>query len=243
MALLDLDDPFTCVLYTSPTPQGGSGFRLSWNPGTAGGVTRSERESVEGRPLDERELIASAKNGDTRAFEKLVHIHQGIALRVAYLVLRDPDVVAHWHVRAADAPQNPAEVVSQVLRAGRARVRFDREPLRDSAGGILERLTDRQAVFTERDLLVEVAASFPKGATSAELSAATREVLRTGMASGELVPLPGNRPDHRWSLPGETRFSTRTQLEREHCVLATVHEASSVKVDLQRVELAAKVES
>lgn len=48
------------------------------------------RESVEGRPLDERELIASAQNGDTRAFEELVRIHQGIALRVAYLVVRDP---------------------------------------------------------------------------------------------------------------------------------------------------------
>jgi len=48
------------------------------------------RESVEGRPLDEQELIASAKNGDTRAFGQLVRIHQGIALRVAYLVVRDP---------------------------------------------------------------------------------------------------------------------------------------------------------
>lgn len=47
------------------------------------------RESVEGRPLDEQELIASAKNGDTRAFEQLVRTHQGIALRVAYLVVRD----------------------------------------------------------------------------------------------------------------------------------------------------------
>lgn len=45
---------------------------------------------MEGRPLDERELIASAQNGDTRAFEQLVRIHQGTALRVAYLVVRDP---------------------------------------------------------------------------------------------------------------------------------------------------------
>jgi len=44
---------------------------------------------VEGRPLDEQELIASAKNGDTRAFGQLVRTHQGIALRVAYLVVRD----------------------------------------------------------------------------------------------------------------------------------------------------------
>ena len=45
---------------------------------------------MEGRPLDERELIASAQHGDTRAFEQLVRIHQGIALRVAYLVVRNP---------------------------------------------------------------------------------------------------------------------------------------------------------
>ena len=45
---------------------------------------------MEGRPLDERELIASAQNGDTRAFEQLVRTHQAIALRVAYLVIRNP---------------------------------------------------------------------------------------------------------------------------------------------------------
>ena len=45
---------------------------------------------MEGRPLDERELIARAQHGDTRAFEQLVRIHQGIALRVAYLVVRNP---------------------------------------------------------------------------------------------------------------------------------------------------------
>lgn len=46
-------------------------------------------QSVEGRPLDERELIASAQDGDIRAFEELVRTHQAIALRVAYLVVRD----------------------------------------------------------------------------------------------------------------------------------------------------------
>lgn len=50
------------------------------------------RESVKGHPLDGRELIASAKNGDTQAFGQLVRTHQGIALRVAYLVVRDSSV-------------------------------------------------------------------------------------------------------------------------------------------------------
>ena len=77
------------------------------------------RESVEGRPLDEQELIASAKNGDTRAFGQLVRTHQGIALRVAYLVVRDSseaeDVTQDAFVKAyrsldkfrAEAPFRP----------------------------------------------------------------------------------------------------------------------------------------
>lgn len=45
--------------------------------------------SVEGRPLDEQKLIASSREGDTRAFAELVRIHSPLALRVAYLVVRD----------------------------------------------------------------------------------------------------------------------------------------------------------
>lgn len=45
--------------------------------------------SVEGRPLDEAELIERAKNGDLDAYEELVRSHQAIALRVATLVLGD----------------------------------------------------------------------------------------------------------------------------------------------------------
>jgi RNA polymerase sigma-70 factor (ECF subfamily) len=45
--------------------------------------------SVEGRPLDEAELIKRARAGDPAAFEELVRIHQLVALRVAYLVVGD----------------------------------------------------------------------------------------------------------------------------------------------------------
>jgi RNA polymerase sigma-70 factor (ECF subfamily) len=41
---------------------------------------------VEGRPLDERELVLRARGGDGRAFEELVRTHQQIAYRVAFLV-------------------------------------------------------------------------------------------------------------------------------------------------------------
>jgi RNA polymerase sigma factor (sigma-70 family) len=45
--------------------------------------------SVEGRPLDERDLVERARRGDVDAYEFLVRTYQGLAQRVAYLVTRD----------------------------------------------------------------------------------------------------------------------------------------------------------
>jgi RNA polymerase sigma-70 factor (ECF subfamily) len=47
------------------------------------------RQSVEGRPLDETELIERSRNGDLDAYAELVRAHQSTALRVAILVLGD----------------------------------------------------------------------------------------------------------------------------------------------------------
>jgi RNA polymerase sigma factor (sigma-70 family) len=44
---------------------------------------------VEGRPLDELELVERAKKGDTRAYEVLVKRYQRIAQRTAYVVTGD----------------------------------------------------------------------------------------------------------------------------------------------------------
>ena len=41
---------------------------------------------MEGRPLDESDLIARAQRGDATAYEELVHAYQGIAFRTAYLI-------------------------------------------------------------------------------------------------------------------------------------------------------------
>jgi RNA polymerase sigma factor (sigma-70 family) len=41
---------------------------------------------VEGRPLEDAELVRQARDGDTRAYEELVRRHQAAAGRVAYLV-------------------------------------------------------------------------------------------------------------------------------------------------------------
>jgi RNA polymerase sigma factor (sigma-70 family) len=44
---------------------------------------------VEGRPLDELELVERAKKGDTGAYEVLVRRYQGVAQRTAYVVTGD----------------------------------------------------------------------------------------------------------------------------------------------------------
>lgn len=53
---------------------------------------------MEGRPLDENDLVERSRNGDVPAFEQLVRTHQGMAIRVAYLVVRD-------HAEAEDVTQ------------------------------------------------------------------------------------------------------------------------------------------
>ncbi|HIE22045.1 MAG TPA: RNA polymerase sigma factor, partial [Acidimicrobiia bacterium] len=75
------------------------------------------RESVEGRPLDEQELIARAQNGETRAFEQLVRSHQGIALRVAYLVVRS-------HAEAEDVTQEAFIKAYQAMDGFRPKAPF-----------------------------------------------------------------------------------------------------------------------
>jgi RNA polymerase sigma-70 factor (ECF subfamily) len=74
---------------------------------------------VEGRPLDECELIERAIKGDVAAYTELVRIHQHAALRVAMLVVGDPteaeDVAQEAFVKAhrnlgrfsADRPFRP----------------------------------------------------------------------------------------------------------------------------------------
>ena len=74
---------------------------------------------MEGRPLDDHELVARARDGDADAFSALVAQHQQAAFRVAWLIARDPgeaeDAVQEAFVKAwramprfrADAPFRP----------------------------------------------------------------------------------------------------------------------------------------
>lgn len=64
-------------------------------PGTPGhglvydGRDVSDQRPVQGRPSEDAELAARARDGDVGAFEELVTRNQAIAFRVAWLVVRD----------------------------------------------------------------------------------------------------------------------------------------------------------
>jgi RNA polymerase sigma factor (sigma-70 family) len=73
---------------------------------------------VEGRPRAERELVLRAQEGDARAYAELVHPHEEIAFRVAYVITRNA-------ADAEDAAQDG------LVKAWRALARFRAgEPLR-----------------------------------------------------------------------------------------------------------------
>ena len=92
---------------------------------------------MEGRPLDDHELVARARDGDADAFSALVARHQQAAFRVAWLIARDPgeaeDAVQEAFVKAwramprfrADAPFRPW-ILRIVSNEARNRVRSTR---------------------------------------------------------------------------------------------------------------------
>ena len=98
-----------------------------------------------------------------------------------------PDIAAHWTLKALDAPQDPAEVVRQVVTAGRLGIRPGDSALADGARRMVEAVTDRQATFTERDLLAHVASLYPDGATRAELEHATTLILAATLDTGHTL--------------------------------------------------------
>jgi conjugative relaxase-like TrwC/TraI family protein len=151
-----------------------------------------------------------------------------------------PDVVAHWQRRASEAPEDPTQVVRRVV--GEVRHGFCPSPwsLTDSAEWIVIEVTDSQPVFTRRDLLSYVAASFPDGSTSADLTHAADRVLEAAVARGEAIPLTDQTPGGKWWLPDDALFTTRTQLDRERTVLSAVHQPSAVRVDRSVLDRAAK---
>ncbi len=180
------------------------------------------------------------------------------------------DVVAHWQRRAADAPEDVAVVVRAAVGIGQPSHRPTPEVVEEASGRLVEWVSDRQAVFTERDLVSHVASVFPDGANPDELVTATKDMLHVAERSGQvLTVLPhaesglilpegvvlsadelgiAAEQGPGWvkqgatvrlrALPGEARYTTRLQLEREEQVLGAVETRSPVTADRSVLEKA-----
>jgi len=178
------------------------------------------------------------------------------------------DTVDHWEQLALDSPEDVRAVVREAVRVATPD-RQDVEVESWSATRILERVADRQAVFTERDLLPDVAALHPHGTDATGLVDSARRVLEAGLESGEVVrvlPRRGSElrlPDgiglsddelaiiHHLTpqvdpidigsdrtMPGEARYTSRIQLERERQVLEAVTTPFPVAVEHTALERA-----
>ena len=108
---------------------------------------------MEGRPLEEGELVERAKRGDVRAFEEIVRTYQSIAFRTAYLIAGT----------AADAEEAAQD---GFLKAYRALSRFRRgEPLRPWLLQIVanEARNRRRTAGRRAQLRLRAAAQEPSG--------------------------------------------------------------------------------
>ena len=136
--------------------------------------------SVEGRPLREEELIADAKSGDVSAYARLVGLHQAVALRVAYLVVRD-------HAEAEDVTQEA------FVKAHRALGRFREDaPFRPWLLRIVrnEALNRRRSTGRRELLALRVAADPVSGgaAPSPETEVMSSEERRRVLAAVGALP-------------------------------------------------------
>ena len=180
------------------------------------------------------------------------------------------DVVAHWQRRAVDAPEDVVAAVRAAVGIGEPSQRPTPEVVEGAAGRLVEWVSDRQAVFTKRDLIAHVSSIFPDGANLAELVAATRDILYAAQRSGQVLTIlphaesglilpegivlsaeeldiaaergPGwikqGETVRFRALPGEARYTTRLQLEREERVLDAVRARSPVTADRDALEVA-----
>jgi len=125
------------------------------------------RRSVEGRPLEDRELIDRARDGNVGAYEELVRRYQGIALRTAHLVLRGAG-------EAEDAVQEA------FVKAYRALPRFRAEaPFRPW----LLRIVENEARNRRR-------AAGRRGRLALRLAQRAGPETREGRPSGDAAPSP-----------------------------------------------------
>jgi RNA polymerase sigma-70 factor (ECF subfamily) len=143
-------------------------------------VTGKHR-SVEGRPLDDADLIDRARQGDVRAYEELVERYREIAFRTAYLIARN----------AADAQDAAQEAF---VKAYFALPRFRQDsPLRPWLLRIVanEARNRRRSAGRRERLALRVAAEPSSGDVSApspEAEVLSREERAALLAAVERLP-------------------------------------------------------
>lgn len=146
-------------------------------------------------------------------------------------------VESFWYQKAIDAPVDVISLVEQVVTMGRVGLRPTEKEIERTARTIIESLTQKQATFTERDVIAYAAQLYRDGATVDELTTAAQFLVAAGRATGEVISLvPEAGLVRPRGLPGEPRFTTRTQLERETLVLNAVTATSAVTVDSGALE-------
>jgi RNA polymerase sigma factor (sigma-70 family) len=122
----------------------------------------SSKRSVEGRPLEDAELVDLARDGDVPAYEELVLRYQGIAYRVAWLVARQAG-------EAEDAVQEAFVKAYYALPRFRPGAPFRPWLLRIVANEARNRIrsTRRQERLVLRAAAVELAGAAPSPETTA----------------------------------------------------------------------------
>ncbi|MGH2630185.1 MAG: RNA polymerase sigma factor [Actinomycetota bacterium] len=124
-----------------------------------------DQRPVEGRPSEDAELTARARDGDVGAYEELVTRYQGIAFRVAWLVVRNrgdaEDAVQDAFVKAyyalprfrTGAPFRPwilRIVANEARNRGRSARRRDGLVVRAAATGSGDAAQSPEAAAMER---------------------------------------------------------------------------------------------
>jgi RNA polymerase sigma-70 factor (ECF subfamily) len=136
--------------------------------------------TVEGRPLEDAELIERARRGEVMAYEELVRRYQDVAVRTAHLIAPDGD--------AEDAAQEA------LVKAWAALPHFrDGAPFRPWLLRIVaNEARNRRRSAGRRAGLALRAAQEPSG----EAAPSPEAVLLTGERRAELVAALNRLPDH-----------------------------------------------
>jgi RNA polymerase sigma factor (sigma-70 family) len=125
---------------------------------------------VEGRPLEDAELVGLARDGDVRAYEELVERHRALAFRTAWLVTRST-------AEAEDAVQEAFVKAYYALPRFRPGAPFRPWILRIAANEAKNRV---RSARRREALSIRAAAAEPGGAVpSPEAAALAREDAET----------------------------------------------------------------